>query len=195
MRPFASALSGLGFSLAVRGVLAILLGIGAFAWPGATLLAIVFLFGAFALADGITAISVAVVNIGYHAHWAALLAIGILSLAAGLIAFTAPGLALLALLWLIAAWAVAGGVFEIAAGIRVRNEITGEWRIIVAGALSVLFGIVLFAYPAAGAAGILFALGAFGIVYGITSLSTGIYVRRLHAAISRIPPESLRPAA
>ncbi len=195
MEWFASALSGLGWSLIVRGILGILLGVAAFAWPGATLLAIVFLFGAYALADGITAISVAVMNIGHHAHWVALLAIGIIALAAGLVAFTAPGLTLFALLSVIAAWAIIAGIFEIAEGIRVRNEITGEWRIILSGVFSVLFGIALFAYPAAGAAGILFALGAFGIVYGIMSVVAGIHVKRLQARVSRIPPQSLRPAA
>lgn len=134
------------WTLLVRGVVAVLFGVGAIAAPGLALLTLVLLFGAFAFADGLMAIWLGVVL----PMWSLIL-LGVVGIAAGVYTFISPGAATAALLLLIASWAMVRGLFEIVSAIRLRTEITGEWRFIVGGIVSILFGAVLFANQAASA--------------------------------------------
>src|SRR5258708_4360031 len=101
--------------LALRGVLAVLFGIMAFTWPGLAWLVVVISFGAFALVDGAFAIGAAVTGQVHGRPWWSLLLQGILGIFAGAIALVWPGLTELALLFVIAYWAIAMGVLEIVA--------------------------------------------------------------------------------
>ena len=93
-----------------------------------------------------------------------------------------PGITGLVLLYFIAGWAIAAGVFEIVGAFRLRKEIEGEWWLIAAGVLSVLFGLLILMFPGAGALGIAFAIGWFAIVYG--GLLIGLSLRlKKHAAV------------
>ncbi|HEX3450653.1 MAG TPA: DUF308 domain-containing protein, partial [Isosphaeraceae bacterium] len=139
------------WALALRGLVAVLFGIAAFAMPGITLTALVLLYGAFALVDGVFAVAAALFGRRHGMPWWAMLVEGLFGIAIGILTFAWPGITALALLYLIAAWAVITGVFEIAAAIRLRQEIQGEWLLALSGALSVLFGVVLVLYPGAGA--------------------------------------------
>jgi len=154
--------------IAVRGLAAVLFGVLAFAWPGMTLAVLVLLFGAYALIDGILGIVVAVR--GGTDHRLAMGLEGVVGVLAGLAAFALPGLTALVLLYIIAFWAVVTGVLEVFAAVRLRRAITNEWGLIVGGVLSVLFGVVLFAAPGAGALAVVLVIGAYAVLFGITLL-------------------------
>ena len=93
--------------------------------------------------------------------------IGVLGIVAGIFTFVSPGITAIALLLLIAVWAIATGVFQIAAAIRLRKEIDNEWLLILSGALSVVFGGLMIASPGAGAMAVLWIIGAFAVAYGV----------------------------
>ena len=126
----------------MRGLAAIVFGVLAFVWPDITLFALVLLFGAYMLVDGIFAIVAAVRAAGREARWWLLLIEGVLGVLAGLVAAFWPGLTALALLYFIAAWAIVSGILEIVGAIRLRQEIEGEWALILGGVLSVIFGML-----------------------------------------------------
>src|SRR5256886_12295527 len=137
--------------LALRGLVAVLFGILAFMWPGATLITLVWLFGAFALVNGILSLILAAKTPKGYPKVGSLILGGLLGILAGLLTFVMPGITALGLLILIAAWALVTGILEIVAAIKLRKTITGEWILILAGLASVAFGILLILQPAAGA--------------------------------------------
>ena len=155
------------WALALRGLFAVLFGIVAFAWPGITLGALVLLYGAYALVDGVFAIAAALAGRaggcpGGPCCWRALVGIAV-----GIMTFAWPGITALVLLYLIAAWAVVTGVLEIVAAIRLRKEIRGEWLLALSGVLSVLFGMALVVNPGAGALAVVWLIGAYAIAFGV----------------------------
>lgn len=168
--------------LLVRGLAAILFGILAFVWPGITLLVLILLFAAYALVDGVSAIALAVAGRSADRSWWEMLLVGILGVAAGVIAFMWPGVTAAALLILIAAWAIARGIFEIAAAVKLRKVLEHEWLLIVAGVLSVLFGIALLVWPAAGALTVVWLIGIYAILFGVVAVAESL---RLHSIKTR----------
>ena len=154
--------------IALRGLAAVLFGVLAFVWPGMTLAVLVLLFGAYALVDGILAIVVAVRGGTDHRLFMGLE--GVVGVLAGLVAFVFPGVTALALLYIIAFWAAVTGVLEVVAAVRLRRAITNEWGLIIGGILSVLFGIVLIVSPGAGALAVVFLIGAYAVLFGVTLL-------------------------
>jgi uncharacterized membrane protein HdeD (DUF308 family) len=167
--------------VAVRGLAAIIFGVLAFIWPGITLAVLVLFFGAYAIVDGAVAIVVAV-RTGGNLRWAALLE-GIVGIIAGIVAFIWPGLTALALLFVIAAWAILTGALEVVAAIRMRNVIDNEWTLVIAGVLSVLFGVVLLAQPGAGALAIVWLIGLYAVLFGIALLALSWRLRGLQQRI------------
>jgi uncharacterized membrane protein HdeD (DUF308 family) len=167
-------------ALALRGVLAILFGLLVFAWPGITLWVLIVFFGAHALVDGVLALVAAVRGSASGVRWWGMLLEGILGIATGIIAFLMPGLTALVLLYLIAAWAIITGVFEIIAAIRLRKEIEGEWLLGLRGVLAILFGVILFANPGAGALAVVWLIGVFSIIFGIVELILAFRLRGHH---------------
>src|SRR5258708_32496295 len=113
------------WTLAIRGLVAIMLGVVAFAWPGITLGALVLLFGAYALIDGIASIVGAVRASRAHERWGVLLLEGFAGILTSAVTVVWPGITALALVYLIAAWALVTGVFEIIAAVRLRQYIAG----------------------------------------------------------------------
>lgn len=160
--------------LLIRGILAVLFGIMAFMLPGPTLAALVLLYGFYAFADGLTAIFV---GISARTWWFVLL--GVLGVLVGLATFIYPGITAVALLYLIAAWAVARGVLEITTAIQLRKEISNEWMLIIAGILSVLFGAALVANPAAGALAVVWIIGAYAFIFGLMMIALAFRLRGL----------------
>ena len=128
------------WAFVLRGIFAILFGILTFILPGMALITLIFLWGFYALADGVFNLVAAFRHENTQRHWWALLIEGIMSIAAGVIAFTLPGITALALLVVIAFWAIATGVMEIIAAVRLRRQIQGEWMLSLAGVISILFG-------------------------------------------------------
>ena len=167
-------------ALALRGVLAIIFGLLVFAWPGISLWVLVLFFGANALIDGVLAIVAAVRGSASGARWWGMLLQGILGIATGIITFLWPGLTTLVLLYFIAAWAIVIGVFEIVAAIRLRKEIQGEWLLALRGALAIVFGVILFANPGAGALALVWLIGAFSIALGVVNLILAFRLRGHH---------------
>jgi uncharacterized membrane protein HdeD (DUF308 family) len=177
-QPVLPVLSRNWWALALRGLAAIVFGILAFTWPGITLWALILLFGAYMLVDGVFAIVAAVRAAGNEARWWLLLVEGILGVLAGIVAFVWPGLTALALLYFVAAWAIVTGIFEIVGAIRLRREIEGEWALILSGALSVLFGVLLAVIPApAGILSLLWLIGAYAVAFGLLLIILAFRVR------------------
>lgn len=164
----------------LRGIVSILFGLLAFAWPRATILALTVLFGAYALADGILSLVVAITGSdrAAPAWWLAL--VGLLGIAAGLIAFFWPAKTAFALIIMIGVWALTIGIFEIFGAIRLRNEIDDEWWLITAGILSVLFGLSVLMAPAAGALAIVWLLAAYAILAGVLMVAFSFRLKGLH---------------
>jgi uncharacterized membrane protein HdeD (DUF308 family) len=88
-------------------------------------------------------------------------------MAAGVIAIAWPGISAMALLWVIAAWAILSGIFQILAGWEIRKEVEGEWVLFVGGVLAIIFGLILFFRPGAGALSVVWLIGTFMILFGI----------------------------
>jgi len=163
--------------LLLRGLLAILFAVFTFASPGITLASLILLFGAFAFTDGVLHL-IAAVRSGSGNWWALLLA-GIFGIGAGAVTFAYPGLTALSLLYFIAFWSISSGVAQMIAAVRLRKEIEGEWRLALAGLLSVIFGIFLAAAPGAGALGLLMVIAAYAFVVGIVLILLGFKLRSL----------------
>jgi uncharacterized membrane protein HdeD (DUF308 family) len=170
--------TGHWWALAIRGAIAIIFGLAALLRPDIALEALILLFGAYALVDGVFAIvGVFGGTRGGTPRWLLLIE-GIAGVLAGIIAFVLPGLTAVVLLYLIAAWAVVTGIFEIASAIRLRQEIRGEWALIVGGALSVLFGVILAVIgPVAGLLSLIWLIGVYAVAFGILMLITAFQVR------------------
>ncbi|WP_433243069.1 HdeD family acid-resistance protein [Streptosporangium sp. CA-135522] len=159
----------------VRGLCAILFGLLAIVWPGITTYALVVVFGAYAIVNGVFALFGS--GRGGSRLW--MIVYGVISILAGIAAFVWPGITALALLFLIASWAVVTGVAEIVAAIRLRKALEGEWMFIVSGVLSVLFGVLLLVWPASGALAVVWLIGTMAIVYGIALLALAFRVKAL----------------
>lgn len=179
------------WALVLRGLAAIAFGVLAFVWPQITLTALVFLWGAYALVDGAFAIPAGVKSHGENKRWWVLLLEGILGVAAGLVAFLVPGITALALLILIAAWAMVTGAFEIAAAIQLRKYIKGEWLLALAGVASVLFALALLFNPAAGALALVWLIGAYSIVFGVLLIVLGVRLHSLVRSADRMSPHAV----
>ncbi len=153
--------------LALRGLVAVLFGVLAFMWPGATLITLVWLFGAFALVNGILSLVLAAKTPKGYPKVGSLIFGGLLGILAGLLAFVMPGITALGLLILIAAWAIVTGIMELVAAVRLRKIINNEWLLVLAGIASVVFGVLLLFQPAAGALVLIWWIGAWALLFGI----------------------------
>jgi uncharacterized membrane protein HdeD (DUF308 family) len=160
--------------LLVRGLLAVLFAVVAFEWPGPTLVALVLLYGAYALVDGITALWV-----GAFAGAGWLVLSGALGLAVGISTFIYPGITAVALFYLIAAWAITRGIFEIMAAMKLRKEISGEWALILGGIFSIAFGMLLMAYPVAGVLALVWLIGVYSLMFGAAMIFLAFRLRGL----------------
>jgi uncharacterized membrane protein HdeD (DUF308 family) len=165
------------WTILLRGILAALFGIAAFVWPGITIVFLISLFGAYALLDGIISVVIGIAQYGENERWWGILLQGICGIAVGVMTFVWPQVTGLILLFFIAGWAVLTGLFQIVAAIRLRKVISGEWLLGLSGAISVLFGITLFIYPAAGALAVIWMIGIFAILNGLLLIFLSLRLR------------------
>ena len=163
--------------VALRGVVALVFGALTIYRPGATLAALILLFGAYAIANGVFTIVAAIANRRGQAHWISMLASGVLSVAFGVLTFLMPAVTGIVLLYIIAGWAIFTGVAEIITAVRLRRVITGEWLLIAAGVVSVIFGLLLVVFPGAGALAVTLWIGTYAIVVGILLTALALRLR------------------
>jgi len=174
--------------VALRGVVAVLFGVLAFVWPGITLLTLVYLYSAYALINGILAFILAFSAPKGYPRFGSLILQGLVSIVVGVIAFLMPGITALAFVILIAAWAIITGIFEIVAAVRLRKVITREWLLVLAGVLSVLFGVLVVALPAAGILALVWWIGSFSLLLGVLLIASAFRIRHWRTITSVAVP-------
>ncbi len=171
------------WAFVLRGVVAVLFGIGAFAWPDITLQVLVIFFGAHCLVQGIVSIIAAFRS----ERWGLYLLYGLVSVAAGVLTFIWPGITALSLILIIGIWAIMGGVSEIVGAIQLRKEIENEWLLGLSGAASVLFGLIVVFKPGAGALALIWLIAFYAVFVGVLMIGLGI---RLHGLKKSRPREA-----
>jgi uncharacterized membrane protein HdeD (DUF308 family) len=157
------------WAVAIRGVLGIAVGIIAFAMPAATMLALILLFAAYMLVDGVFAIVASVRAARQGDRWGLFVLEGVADIAAGVIAVLWPGITLLAFVFLVAAWAIVSGTLALMAAFRLNID-HGRWWLLLGGAASAVYGILLIVAPLIGALVLTWWFGAYALVFGVALL-------------------------
>jgi uncharacterized membrane protein HdeD (DUF308 family) len=175
---------------ALRGVAAIAFGVLTFVYPGPSVIALVYLFGAYAIVDGVFNLGFVVRVARGVPRWGSLALAGVASIVAGLLAFVWPTITALVLVLILAAWAAVTGLSTIVAAVRLRKQIRGEWLMIISGVLSIGLAALLVLFPRAGALALVLWIGAYALVFGGLNLILAFRLRRTHAET----PERTIPA-
>jgi uncharacterized membrane protein HdeD (DUF308 family) len=163
-------LSAIGWSLAIRGVLAVLFGVVAFFYTDQTITALVYAFGVFALLSGLVTLVAAVRAGEAHEHWGWLAISGVLGVLAGVVCFVNPNITALAFVYLISAWAILSGVAEITFALALPQTMAHPWLTALSGALSVVFGVLVAIWPQSGAVALTWVIGIYAILNGVSLL-------------------------
>ena len=171
----------------MRGIAAVIFGIVALAMPGIALMVLVFLFGAYALVDGVFALIAAVREAEAHNRWAHLLFVGIFGILVGAITFFYWQITAFALLYLIAAWAVVTGILELVGAFELRRHLPGDLWWVLAGLASIAFGIVLILRPLSGALAVVWIVGIYAIVFGGFLIALAFKLRGLKRPSAAVP--------
>jgi uncharacterized membrane protein HdeD (DUF308 family) len=161
----------------VRGLFWILFGVVILARPGISLLSLTLALGIVIFADGILNVMNAVAGRKVHEDWWVLLLVGLTGIGIGALTFYSPQTTSLALVFYVAIWAIATGLLQITAAIRLRRQLAGEVWWILAGIASVVFGGLLIVQPAAGALTLLWLFGVYAIAFGVLLLLLAFKVR------------------
>lgn len=177
------ALSRNWWATVLRGLVAVALGLFAWARPDLFWPSLVLVFGAYAVVDGVFAFAAAARGDSGD-RWLHVIE-GILGVAAGVVVVFYPGPAGTAILVVIALWAIVTGVLEVASAVRLRNEIADEWLLGFGGLLSLGFGAVLLLRPAFGAVATTYVIGTYGIVFGLVLIALGLRFRGLRSLPAR----------
>ncbi|MBD2362534.1 HdeD family acid-resistance protein [Anabaena minutissima FACHB-250] len=165
------------WTLALRGTLAILFGLIALFWPGITITALVLLFAAFLVVGGVLLAIAAFKDRLDDTHAWLMLLEGAVGIIVGILAFIWPGITFILLLYLIAAWAIITGIFEMIAAFQLRRAIENEWLLVIAGVASFFFGVLLAIWPLAGAVAIVWIIGIYALVFGVLLLALSFRLR------------------
>jgi uncharacterized membrane protein HdeD (DUF308 family) len=171
--------------IAIRGVAAILFGIGAFLVPDITVVVLVAFFAAYAIIDGVSALVIGLR--GGHRNWVHV-TFGIVGILAGIVTFLYPLMTALLLLAFIGAWAIVTGALQIVAAIRLRREIENEWWLALSGLVSALFGGYILLFPGPGAIALIWVIGTFAILEGILLLMLALRLRGARHALAGPSP-------
>ena len=162
------------WSPVIRGVAAILFGVLAIAVPRAGLAMLVILWAIYALVDGVFNLAVSVQRGRAGARWGWPLLEGLVSIAAGVLTFAWPEITAMVLLYVIAVWAIATGVAEMAAAFALRGAGGGEWLLGLAGVSSIGFGFLLAWRPGTGALAVVWLIGGYAMLFGVLLVALGL---------------------
>ncbi|HYL07904.1 MAG TPA: DUF308 domain-containing protein [Candidatus Udaeobacter sp.] len=187
------ALTRMSRLLAVSAVASIVFGATVLLWPGISLLSLTLLFGAFAFVYGTFAIASGLYLLTQRStEWVPYVVGGVAGVIIGVITYLHPGLTDLTLVYIVAAWAFVIGVFEVVAAIDMRGTVPGAAWMGLAGALSVVFGIVVAFRPGAGMLAILWVIGFYGILAGVTRLVAAYRIHQFHGDVKAVAA-AMRP--
>ena len=174
--------------LILLGILAIIVGIIALAWPGVTILALVILFAVWAFTDSVLQVTRMAGSVGAGPAIGHLL-LGLVDIAAGIVALAWPAPTAVVLVVVVAIWAFVGGFFEIFTAFQSGETAGTRVLFILGGLVSILFGIVLFARPGVGAVTLALLFGLFALIYGVSQITYGIELhhtgRTLHSVLDQ----------
>jgi uncharacterized membrane protein HdeD (DUF308 family) len=169
---------GASSMLIVRGIVAILFGVLAIAWPGMTLILLVALFAAYALLGGAVSVWAAFKTRRIGRHWWLALLLGIVSIVAGVYALVYPALTALVLVLVMGVNAMLTGALDIALAIRLRRVLRSQWLLVLGGIVSLVFGALVIAVPGAGALALVWLISLHAMLTGVLLLSLGLHIRR-----------------
>ena len=178
--------------LVVRGIAAMAFGVLAIAWPNSSLLALVLVWSAYALIDGVISVALAVRAGRARRRWGWLLFDGLVGIAAAVLTVLWPQITAVALLMLIAAWAVITGIAKIVAAIELRRVIRGEWILGLSGLVSIVFGVLMMIFPGASALAVVTIIGVYAIAFGALLTVLGFRIRSLAKHV-KLPPHGGTP--
>jgi uncharacterized membrane protein HdeD (DUF308 family) len=164
--------------LMLRGAIGILFGVLAIAWPGLTLLVLVTLFAVYALLGGVVSIAGAFRIRRVESKWWLPLLLGIVSIVAGIYALLAPALTTLVLVLVMGANAIITGALDIALAVRLRKVLRWQWLLVLGGVVSILFGVLVFARPDAGALALVWMVSLYALITGVLLFAQGLRMRR-----------------
>ena len=167
----------------LQGVLTILFGLVAIAWPGMTLFWFVLLFGAYAVVSGITRVGASFANRHDSSWWLSVIT-GIAGVVAGIFTFAWPGLTGLLLLFVIGAYALVAGVMTIAEVITSWRIVRGKWLALFRGLTAIVFSILAFAWPGATALTLAWLIGIYAVLFGLSEIGSSLLSRRRRADTS-----------
>ncbi len=162
------------WALILRGLLALAAGVLLLFWPGLSLVSLVLAFAVWAFVDGLLALGAGIGGRSWQ-----LVLIGVLGITAGVLTFWRPGVTLVALYAVAAAWSITRGVLEVAAAIELRHRIHGAAWFAVAGLLSIAFGVLLIVLPQAGLLALVWLIGVYALAFGLALIVLGVQARRL----------------
>ena len=179
---------------AIRGIAALVFGILAFIWPETTLTVLVILFGAYVLVDGV-ALLVALARgdaVARRHAWAVGI-MGVLGIIAGVVTFAWPGLTTLSLLYVVAFWAIVTGTFQVIAAVALRRELDNESWMALGGVASIIFGVLLVAFPGEGLISLVWLVGLWSVVFGVSSLGLADRLHKVDKAMEKPAAQSEIP--
>lgn len=163
-----------------RGIAALLFAVALLVLPvEESIETLVFLFAIFVFIDGALQLITAVKERKHKQNWFILLLWGLVGIFAGIFTFYAPALTTIALVFYIAIWAIVKGVMEMFAAIRLRKEVAGEWLLILSGIISILFGALLLANPAAGAVAIVWIITFYAALFGLLFITFSLKLKKM----------------
>jgi uncharacterized membrane protein HdeD (DUF308 family) len=167
-----------------RGAAWVVFGLVVFGRPGISLVSLTLLFGVFVLVDGLSNVAAAIGGRHESETWWILLLAGMTGIGAGVVTFVNPAGTAVALLFLIALWAVVTGFLEVVTAIELRKDIEGEVWIGVGGLISIAFGVLLLARPEVGALALLWMIAGYAMAFGAIQVVQAFEARALFRGIT-----------
>lgn len=173
------------WAVVLRGIATLLFGLAALIMPGITVAALILLFGIYSLADGIFAV-ISVMRKRFGSYWWGVLLQGIVGIGVGIFTLIWPDITAVFLLYVVAIWAIVGGVLQVFGAIRLRKVIQDEWLLAVVGILTIALGLLLLARPVAGVLAAIFWIGIYAVMAGVLTAALGMKMRRIYKDVHRV---------